>query len=424
MKRAPGVCAAGRRSGGDRAAGFANLRSRPCRLAAAALILFACRGKAPAPPPAPPPSNDAERSSLADLTRGAAIVWRSGEALLENSAIAAIDGERASYWASLPNDFPQSLIVALGAPARIERVGVRAPGNDYFVPKEIVFETSMDGAAFRPLATLRTKVTLEPQWIDVRPADAAFLRVTLTGPTADRGEVCVSSLLVQGRELAPARPGPIAGTWRVNGRDAEFFSEGRGAMRYAQSTLYLEGGGNGRFYRYEWIRGAELGYAAFTVSPDGKHLNGVQWHEEILQWFFGDAWFGERAEGHVAAPAADVAHEFLRRAGRHSLYNLRFAADGTLDAAASAEGLRWLVEELRRQPHPRLVAHEFREKTAEANRARAKRALDSLARAIQNAGVEPRRVTFVAAGSDNARQIPGSEAARELYSTIDLEVGR
>ncbi|HEY6139795.1 MAG TPA: discoidin domain-containing protein [Thermoanaerobaculia bacterium] len=394
-------------------------------LAAAVLVLFACRGQEPPPPPpVAPPSDAAERSGLADLTRGAVVVWRSGEALLENSAIAAIDGERSSYWGNMPNDYPQALVVALGAPARIERVGIRSLSTAYFVPKAIAFETSMDGAAFQPLAMLHPQVTLEAQWIDVRPANAAFVRVTLVAPTADRGEVCVTSLLVQGREIGPAQPGPIAGTWRVNGRDTEFFSEARGAMQYARSTLFLEGGGNGRFYRYEWIRGPEYGYAAFTVSPDGKHLNGIQWHEEVRQWFFGDAWFGGRGEAHVAGPAADVAHEFLRRTGHHSLYNLRFAADGALDAAASAEGLKWLVKELRRQPHPRLVAHEFREKTPEANRARAQRALDSLVKALQNAGGEPRRVTLVAAGSDNPRQIPASEAARELYSTIDLEVGR
>jgi len=393
-------------------------------LAAAVLVLFACRGKEPPPQPPAPPSDAVERSSLTDLTRGAVIVSRTGEVLLESSALAAIDGDRNSFWGSMPDDYPQSFVLALGAPARIERVGIRTIDNIFFVPKETVFETSSDGVAFQPLATLHGKVIADPQWVDVRPTDAAYLRVTLTAPSGERGDVCISSLLVQGRELAPARPGSIAGAWRVNGRDTEFVSDGRGAMQYVHATMFFEGGSNGRVYRYEWIRGPEFGYAMFAVTPDGKHLSGMQWHEEITQWFFGEAWFGERAGAHVAAPMLDVAHELLRRIGRHSLYNLRFAADGTFDAAASAEGLKWLAEELRRQPHPRLVAHEFREKTPEANRARAKRALDSLAKALQNAGVEPRRVTFVAAGSDKEREIPGSEAARELYSTIDLEVGR
>lgn len=395
-------------------------------LAAALLLLFACRGREPAPKQslAPPPQTDeAERSSLVNLARGAAVVSRTSEALLDSSAIAAIDGDRVTSWLTMPGDFPQSLVVALAAPARIDRVGVRTTSQVFFRPKEVVFEASMDGRAFRPLATIQCKID-EPQWLDVPPADAAFLRVTMTEPSAEGGELTLSSILVRGRELAPPRPGSIAGSWRVNGRDAEFSSETNGAMRYRDSTLFFEGGSNGRVYRYEWIRGPELGYAMFTVSPDGKHLNGVQWHEEVLPLFFGDAWFGERAEGHVAAAAVDVGREFLKRVGRHSLYSLRFAPDDTLDAAASAGGLKWLAEAIKEHPNARLVAHEFRERTPEANRARAQRALDSLAKALQNAGIEPRGVTFVAAGSDNARQIPGSEAARELYSTIDLEVGR
>src|SRR5439155_20926868 len=100
------------------------------------------------------------------------------------------------------------------------------------------------------------------------------------------------------------------------------------------------------------------------------------------------------------------------------------AADGTLDAAAREEGLRSRVGLLRGTAKLRLGAHEIRARTPAAKRARGRRALDSLMKALQNAGVEPHRVTLVAAGSDNPRQIPGSEAARELYSTIDLEVGR
>ena len=143
------------------------------RALAAALLLFACRGQEPPPPPAPaPPANVAERSSLADLTRGAVVVWRSGETLLENSALAAIDGEQGSDWENIPDDYPQSLIVALGAPARIERVGIRTHATAFFVPKEIAFETSMDGAAFQPLATLHANATADPQWLDVRPAEA------------------------------------------------------------------------------------------------------------------------------------------------------------------------------------------------------------------------------------------------------------
>jgi len=384
-------------------------------LAAALFLLLACRGEQPASPKqdaaAAPPSDEAERSSLTNLAYGATIASRTGEAVLETSAIAAIDGDPVTYWLNPPNDFPQSITIELAAPSRIDKVGVRPHEKAAYGAKELVFETSMDGRAFQPLAT----VPGNKLWTDVRPADAAFLRVTVPGPRVERGNVALHSILAHGRELAAAHRGPIDGCWLVNGRRAAFQSRGTrtaGAMQYVRDTLYLGGGGDGRMWRFEWIRGAEFGYAAFAVSPDGLHLNGIQWHEEVIPLFFGDAWFGERDKECALEIKDGVADEFLRRAGRHSLY------------ALDADEIRWLAAKLRQFPKSRLVAHEFREATPAANRARAQRALDSLAKALQNAGVEPRGVTFVAAGSDKARQIPGSEAARELYSSIDLEVGR
>jgi hypothetical protein len=419
--------------------------------AAAILLLFACRGEQSAPPPKPanaaavPSPDAAESDSLTNFAYGATIASRTGEAMLERSAIAAIDGDPSTHWLAPGSDFPQSITIELAVPSRIQRVGVRAPEKQSMAGKEIVFETSMDGRAFHPLGTMPSKAPApakrpvananpipEPQWLDtVQPVEAAFLRVTVPAPSVENGTAALDSVLALGRELAPPPRPTLDGCWTVNGRAAAFATRGgrtAGAMQYAHDTLTFDGAHDGRFWRFEWVRGAEFGYAAVAVSPDGQRLNGVQWHEEIIPLFFGDSWFGQHVEcgGHAAAAAAsaDVANEFLKRTGRHSLYALRFAADGTLDADASAEQLAWLADAIKRQPHPRLVAHEFRERSAQANRARAQRALDSLAKALQNAGIDPRRVTFIAAGSDNARQIPGSEAARELYSTVDLEAGR
>src|SRR5256885_381888 len=374
-------------------------------IAASLVLLFAC---GPEPPPKPPgmpkapffvapPNDDAERSSLVNLGRGSTVASRPGEAVLESSALAAIDGDPASSWINMPKDFPQSLVVALAAPARIEAIGLRTLAKAAYIPKKIVVETSMDGRTFQPRATFQPKPSDAPQWLDVQPVDAAFVRVTLAEPSVE-GEGALNSILVRGRELAPARGGTIDGCWTVNGRRAAFQSRGAhaaGAMQYAHDTLYFDGGSNGTLQRFEWIRGAEYGYAAIAVSPDGLHLNGIQWHEEAVPLFFGDAWFGDR-ETCALEINGDVAHEFLKRVGRHSLYALRFAPDGTLDAAASEEGLRSLVGLLRETAKPRLVAHEFRERTPAANRARAQRALDSLMKALQNAGIEPHRVTLVA----------------------------
>ena len=250
-----------------------------------------------------PPSDDAERASVVNLTYGATIVSRTGEATLEVSAIAAIDGNPVSYWLNPPRDFPQSMTIELAAPARIDKVGVRAPAKPELLARELVFESSMDGRTFQPLAT----VPGDKLWLDVKPTDAAFLRVTVPSPRLENGNVTLQSILAHGRELAPAHPGALDGCWIVNGRPAAFASRGGrtlGAMQYARNTLYFDGAGNGRFWRFEWVRGPEFGYAAIAVSPDGQRLNGEQWHEEVIPLFFGDAWFGVECAGHAGAPAA------------------------------------------------------------------------------------------------------------------------
>jgi hypothetical protein len=383
---------------------------------AATLLLFACRGEQSEEPGkktiasvAAAVNNDAaERSSLTNLAYGATIYARTGESLLETSAIATIDGEATSYWLNPAKDFPQSITVELPAPSRLDKVGIRAMDRMEYRAKELLLESSMDGRTFQPLATLPARKNAEPEWVAVGPVDAAFIRVTAAAPAVVDGNATISSILAHGRELAPAHPGPIDGCWTVNGRRTSFSTRGGrtvGTMQYpGHDTLYFDGAQDGRMWRFEWIRGPEFGYAAFSVSPDGKRLDGLQWHEEAIPFFLVDAWFGDHVEcaGHAGALTAAA-----------------WPPHSTV-----ADELAWLVEAIKKHPNARLVAHEYREANAQANRARAQRALDSLAKALQNAGIEPSRVTFVAAGSDNARQIPASEAARELYSTVDLEVGR
>ncbi len=178
--------------------------------------------------------------------------------------------------------------------------------------------------------------------------------------------------------------------------------------------------------RLLWVRGLEFGYAAMTVSRDGKHLSGIDWHEEPIPLFFDDTWFGERVGD--AAPADETqrfADTFLRRSGRWPLFGLSFRADGSLDAAASETTLRVLVTLMTKPPGPiRFVSHEFREATAAANHTRAQRALDALRAELAHRGADLANVQFIAAGSDHPRQLAVTQPMRELYSSVDLEIQR
>jgi len=396
------------------------------------LLLAACANDSPAPPPGPPhkpisippPSDAEERSSVLNVGRGATVVSRTGEALLDTSALAAIDGDPQTAWMNPPGDLPQSVVVALPAKTRIDSIGIRSDLKSPFAAKSVTFEASIDGRTFTPLGQVTRDPKSAVQWSSVTPTAALFVRATLDA--ANGHDVRVQSLLARGRELERAREPKFDGCWDFNGQQANLFANGAqvsGAIADSHQLIFIDGGTNGRIARFEWIRGPEFGYGVMSGSPDGQHLSAVEWHEDPIAMFAAEPWFG--TPGRCTASAKpfplQVAQTFLQRTGRHSLYAIRFRDDDSIDVAASAAGLQQLSR-LMAGKRIRIVAHEFREANATLNRARAQREIDALKR--QLTPDELARVTFVAAGSDDPRQIPASEAARELYSTVDLEVER
>lgn len=371
------------------------------------------------------PEDDVERTSILSLARGATVTFRTGEILLDNSALRAIDGDPMSFWIGPPNDLPQSMIIALPARTRIERVAIRtdeaAPAN------HILLERSLDGSTFEPLVTVTPKANLDAQWFEVTPAEATHVRVTMVDRVAPGRQTAIRSLIVRGKEIEALRPADLAGCWTVNDFNARFDQRGAavtGAASMGDQPMELEGGFDGRTYRFHWIRGNDYGYALIAVAPDGRKMSGIGWHEEAIPLFYGESWFGERrACGPVPAAASDIRERYLRRASRFSLFGIRFRDDGTVDRTASIDTLRWLAAFASANP-VQLIGHEFRRANDIENRAFAKRELDSLIAELEQLGVRPGTVTFVVKGSDDPRQKPESDAARALYSTVDVEIRR
>jgi hypothetical protein len=417
-----------------------------------ALLLAAC-ARRQAPSSAAPAGGErtiddsAERASLVNLARGSTVVSRTGEAILDLSALRAVDGDPGSFWQTPPHDVPQSVTIALPARSRIDKVGIRTERR-IFTARRVGFEVSLDGTVFVPLATVITKDTGEPQWFAVTPAAASFLRVTMFNAAAPDHDPRLHSILTAGAELEPARIGRLEGDWSVNGVPATFLQRGghvAGVMALGKVPIGFDGGSDGRIYRLAWVRGNDYGVAAFAVSPDSQHLSAIEWHEEAIPLFYGDSWFGERP--HPALRSAQgtpllagegpgvralqvpdvnaVAVAYLRRTGRFPLYGLRFNDDGTLNAADSDDALAAAARLISAAPVPlRAVAHQFRERDDAANLARARRELESLRKALESRGVNLSHLELVAAGSANPRQKPATDVARAMYSSIDLEIRR
>lgn len=368
-----------------------------------------------------PPDDGAERTSVLTLARGATVVSRTGELLPEDSALRAIDGDPMSFWMAPPHDLPQSMTIALPARTRIEKVGIRT--DETLPAKHIQVDASADGVTFQPLTTISSRETPDPQWFDVSGVEAAYLRVTLVDRVADAREPRLRSFLVRGSELEPPHPGDLAGCWTLNGTYATFERHGAslaGLIEMREIPMQLDGGFDGRVYRFNWVRGNDYGYALFSVSPDSKHFSALEWHEEAIPLFYGESWFGEP---HLCALgiATDTRERYLRRCGRFSLFGIRFRDDGSIDREASAELLAWLTKFAADQP-VQLVAHEFRQGNPAANKQFAQRELDALRAELDRASVK--NVTFVAKGSDTPRQEPINDAMRAIYSTVDVEIRR
>jgi len=398
----------------------------------ALLLIASCSRPAPQQAAAPAPALNKlptdivnERSSLLDVARGATIVSRTGETMLATSAMGTIDGAISTFWAPPPHDYPQSIVIALGAPSRIDRIGFRSLTGEHYDANHVTFERSMDGADWQPLATMISRKIDAAQWSDVAPAEAEYLRVTIPDAAFPDRDTRIQSLLAHGTELAAPKSASIDGCWSINGGGAKFVQRGArvtGVVEQDKVPLFLAGGFDGRIGRFNWIRGNDFGYTILNVSPDGKHLSALNWHEEAIQLFTAAGWFGDRGDCATSSPRDDVPIALLHRAGRVALFALQFDANGNLLADASREELQSLASIIRGVPVPiRIVAREFRQ-DAKRNKDIAEREIASLRAALAN--IDLARVEFVAAGSDSPPHVPESDAARAIYSSVDVEVRR
>lgn len=380
---------------------------------------------APAKAAAPQPDAE-ERGNLLNIARGASVVSRTAELTLENSALRAIDGDRDSPWSAPPDDPQQTLLFSLPARARIERLGIRTPLTDSIRLKSVQVEISLDGRSFSPFAAADLGTSAETQFMDITPAEARWIRVSMGGASRFAS---IQTLYVGGKLLEPADAAPLAGCWTVNGFDAAF-AEHDGTISGTIGSprgepMAVDGGKDGPTYRLVWTKAGFRGYALVTLSPDGQSFSGGQWFEEPIAYAFGGTWYGERRPCAVGESQLDssFADGYLQRAAHYPLYGLHFDPSGRLDEKQSGKALRALMY---LAGHPsshrlRVVSHEYREQTPDANRRLAQARLDSLRNALQRRGVSLSGIDLATAGSESPRQPIENETMRVLYGVIEVE---
>lgn len=371
---------------------------------------------------------DQDRDNLLDITRGASVAWRSGEFNLEYSALHAIDSMSTTQWSTPPRGPEQSFIVALGAPARIDRLGALLATREPLIPSALRFEASPDGHTWREVFVFEARGQGGRQIRNVPPFDAAWLRISTVEPGL--GDLTIPSILAFGSE-SPASPRPAAswgGCWTINGSPSRILVEDnrlRGVIGGERATA-IDGAIEGNVARLMWVRGPMWGYAAMTIAPDGGTFSAVTFHEEILVGNAGGAWFGERCNSPSQIEAAPPV-TFLQRSGRWSLFGLAFRPDHTLDAGASRRTIDLAIETIRSAPAGqrfRIVSREYRQDSPATNRTVSAARLASLREHLLTRGVDLSSIELVAAGSESATIEGPFAVMRLLASRIDLELVR
>lgn len=410
------------------------------RRAAFLLVLLATAAcqRAPEPPPAPPkpavktateenaepiaaPTEEIDGDNLLNIAYGASVVSRTAELNLENSAVQAIDGLSYTLWTSSPDGPRQTLTFSLGAPSRIERLGVTTNAKDQS-PAQLRFEASSDARTWREV------VTMEPpdrktKLVDVTPFDARYLRVTTIEPSEYYSSFF--SVHAIGRETAPPERQSFDGCWTINTHRAKLVQRGARITGVIDGTkpTFLDGGIDGRVAKLLWMRGPMWGHAAATLTPDGRGISAIVFHEEPFVTSNGEGWIGKRCEETSAMTASSSPADYFRRIGHWTMSGIVFDANERLldePSKATLDDAAKLIAAMPAQRF-RIVAHEFRNNDANDNRRRTTARIDAVRNALRARRVDLARIELVAGGSDgNANEMP-SAVQRMLWSRIDLE---
>lgn len=380
-----------------------------------------------------PPIYVEPESNLLSLGSGIVVVDRTGEDTLTTSALQAFDSAGDTQWNSPTEDVQQSATIELPALTRIEKFGVNNAVVPFAqCPKEVLVESSTDGAHFATLTTAHTKANADGQLFDVPPAETRFLRVTVKSVYGDQdSSFGVTGFEARGRRVGPVTTPDVSGEWQINEKHAILRQEGRNVEGVLFSAtpmpVYISGDIAGNLIRFTWTRVNQAGFGIMTVNPESTRLNALFWYEQPITLFAGDSWFGERRSrnsGFAPLPLEKRIRVFLGVSQNFPTYQVRFDANNQIsgnDSVATLNALRDFVA-ANPQARFRINAQYFGAGSHDANH----RVTDARAAAIRNLlssskGLPP-NLEIASIGGDVERDPPQSQVTRPLYDRVELQV--
>lgn len=370
------------------------------------------------------PVVDIDGDNLLNLAYGASVVSRTGELNLETSAVHAIDGMSFTAWSSSPGAAGQTLVFSLGGPSRIERVGVTTTERDRS-PTKVRIEASRDGSSWREMATIEP-ASKGTTMTDVTSFEARYVRVTTIEP--GKYYATLTSVHAIGSEVRPAERLSFDGCWTINTKPARLVQRGAritGVVGGNRPT-FVDGGVDGRVAKLMWMRGPMWGYATATLTPDGRGISAMTFHEEPLMNNVGEAWIGSRCETKVAeavnaTPRPPI--DYLRRTGHWTMSGIIFDGEERIIDAPSRDALDDAAAVIKAMPSQRfrVIARELRNNDPNENRRRTTARVDAVRTALRARGIDISRIEFVGSGSELKDVEMPSALQRMLWSRIDLE---
>lgn len=386
-----------------------------------AVLLLAAFGACSRPEPqdAAPANSTRPRLNLLAFSRGASVVSRTAERTLDHSALLAIDSDPNTAWLSPQGDLQQTIVYSLPAQSRLDGVGIFS--DIHAATYQLIIDSSLDGKTWSPAGTFEVASSKDVVQHDFAPRQALYLRIQSRAERAPL--IHLSELEAYGVETGPVRPAEPTGCWTFNEHQGRLARSGAHVQGFIgrDKPIRVEGGTDGRLFRFAWVRGPEHGVGAMTFTADGQ-VAGITWYEKVAPDHFGSSWYGDRrtcGQGPFA-PSHEVIAAFMRNRGRYPLYGLQFNPREQLDEQASAWSLQ-AIADVARTRSCRITSRELRETTPDRNRARAVTRLTSLRAALQRRGVDVSKIEFVAAGSDGLPTEATTALSRAIYSAVEIE---
>ncbi len=406
-------------------------RSTALLLASALLMATSCQKPAATvdiSPPRSTPSAYDSPDNLLQLIRGVVVTERSGEMMLERSALNAVDGDPTLFWSSPPSSGPQTMRVALPALTRLTAIGGSngTPAFRWRALRSFRLFTSLNDKTWTPAGVFVFRGQANHQLLEITPRTARYLRFE-TIDAFGGGDIDVSSFEARGSEIEPTKQAGFAGVWHFNGEKVFLRQEGRKVtgVVHIVPPMFLEGWSDGRTVRMVWSRRQQNGPALMAIDPSGTRISGFWWFEVAIPERLGAAWFGSRSvENAPKVPGQSVSQQLLGWSSSFPLNGVVFSTDGALEQSNSTASLEFLGEFIaaNSQRRIRLAFRELRGENENSNLQATRRQVAAVRAVLAARRVPLANVSLEALGSGGMSDRFVTPIQRHLYSRIDLEV--